>query len=74
VGYVAHMEDVDVYKISVGRPERKRPLGGPEHGWEYYIIMDLKGIWWEDVNWIHVAQDMDQWQVIVYTAINFKFP
>ena len=50
-----------MHKVLVGKPERKRPLGRPRRRWEDNIKMDLKEIGWEDVDWIDVAQDRDNW-------------
>jgi hypothetical protein len=45
----------------VGKPEGKRPLGSPRRRREDNIRMDLREIGWEGVDWIHLAQDRDQW-------------
>jgi hypothetical protein len=50
----------NVYNISTVNPEVKRPLGRPRHRQEDNIGMDLKETGWEDVEWIHLAQDRDQ--------------
>jgi hypothetical protein len=52
-----HGEDGNAYKILVRNPEGKRPLGRPKHGWEDNIKIDLTEMWWEGVDWIHMAQD-----------------
>jgi len=44
----------------VRQPEGKRPLGRPRCRWEGDITMYLRGIWYEVVDWMHLAQDMDQ--------------
>lgn len=44
----------------MGKPEGKRSLGRPRRRWEDKCNKDLKGIGWEDVEWIHVAQERDQ--------------
>jgi hypothetical protein len=46
-------------KILVGKPEGKRPHGRPKRRWE--DSMYLREIWWEDVDWMHLAQDRGQW-------------
>jgi hypothetical protein len=46
----------------VGKPEGKRPLATPNGRWEDNIIMHLKEIEWEGVDWIHLAQERDQWR------------
>jgi hypothetical protein len=59
--------------ILVGKPERKRLLGRPRRRWED-IRMDLKEIRWEDVDWIHLAQDRDQWGALVNKVMNIRVP
>jgi hypothetical protein len=49
-------------RILVGKPEGKRPLGRPRRGWVDHIKMDLGGIEWDGMDWIHLAQDRDQWR------------
>ena len=44
----------------VGRPKGKRPLGRTSHGWEYNTKVHHKEIRWEDVDWIHLAEDRDR--------------
>jgi hypothetical protein len=48
------------YKILVGKPEEKKPLGRPRCGWEDNIRKDLKEIGWEGVEWMHRVQDRDK--------------
>jgi hypothetical protein len=50
----------NAYRILVGTPEGKRPLGRPRHRWMDNIKMDLRGIRWDCIDWIDVAQDRDQ--------------
>jgi hypothetical protein len=71
MGYVARMgEERKVYKVLVGKPEGKRPLGRPRHRWENGISMDLREVGWERVDWIHLAQDRYQWRAAVSTVMN----
>jgi cell wall assembly regulator SMI1 len=60
----------NVYKILVGKPEGKRPLGRPRCRWEDNTRMDLREIELECVDWIDVAQDRDSYQVLVYMVMN----
>jgi hypothetical protein len=61
VGHVACMRQMKhAYKILVGKLDGKILLGRPRRKWEDNIRMDLREIWWEGVNWIHLAQDRDQ--------------
>jgi hypothetical protein len=62
------------YRIVVEKPERKRPFGKPGRRWEKNIKIDFKDICWEDVNWIHLAQDLDKWWAVVSTIMNLQIP
>jgi hypothetical protein len=66
-------EGKGVYRVSVGRPEGKRPLRGPRHRWDN-IKMDLKGIGIDGANWTQLAQDMVQWRACVNTVMNLRIP
>jgi hypothetical protein len=58
------------YRVLVGKPEGKRPLGRPRRRWEDGIKMDLTDIGWEGgVEWIHLAQDRDRWRAVVNTVM-----
>jgi hypothetical protein len=63
-----------VYRILVGRPEGKSPLGRPRRRWEYKIKMDLREIRIDGANWIQLAQDRVQWRAFVNTVMNFRVP
>jgi hypothetical protein len=63
-----------VYKVLVGRPEGKRPLGRPRHRWEDNIKLDLREIGIDGANWIQVAQDRVHWRVFVNTVMNLRVP
>jgi hypothetical protein len=54
----------DAYRISVGKPEGKRPLGRPRRRWVDSIKMDLREIGWDGMDWIELTQDRDQWGVM----------
>jgi hypothetical protein len=58
----------------VRKPDRKRILGRPKRKWEDNIKFDLRGIGWEVVDWIHLAQDRDKWRVYVYAVMNLRVP
>jgi hypothetical protein len=60
-----------IFMILGGKPEGTRPLGRPRHRWEDNIRLYLREIWWEIVDWMHVAQDRDQWQALVNMVMNF---
>jgi hypothetical protein len=61
------------YKISVGKPEGKRPLRRPKLRWED-IKMDFKEIRWEGADWIHLAQDRDRWRALANTVMSLRVP
>jgi hypothetical protein len=72
-GHVARVgEGRGVYRILVGKPEGKRPLGSPRRRWEYNIKMDLREMGIDGANWIQLAQDRVQWRVFVNTVMNLR--
>jgi hypothetical protein len=60
----------NAYKILIGTPERKRPLGRPRNGWENIIKVHLKEIRCDGVDWINFVQDRVQWWALVNTVKN----
>jgi len=72
---VARMgEGRGVYRVLVGRPEGKRPVGSPWRRWEDNIKMDLTEIGIDGANWIRLAQDRVQWRAFVSTVMNLRVP
>jgi hypothetical protein len=70
-GHVARIgEGISVYRVLVGKPEGKRPLGRPRHRWEDGIKMDLREIGWGGVEWIHLARDSDRLRDLVNAVMN----
>jgi hypothetical protein len=63
-----------VYRVLVGRPKGKRPLGRPRHRWEDNIKMDFREIGIDGSDWIQMAQDRVQWQACVNTVMNHRVP
>jgi hypothetical protein len=59
-------------RILLGNPEGKTPLGGPRRRWVDNIKMDLRKRGWDGTNWIDVAQNRDQWRVLVNTVMNLR--
>jgi hypothetical protein len=62
------------YRILVGKPEGKRPLGRSRRRWVDNIKMDLGKIGWDGMDWIELAQDRDQRRALVNMVINLRVP
>ncbi|KAJ4448842.1 hypothetical protein ANN_00233 [Periplaneta americana] len=74
-GHVARMgESRNAYRVLVGRPEGKRPLGRPRCRWEDNIKMDLIEVGYDSRDWINLAQDRDRWRAYVRAAMNLRVP
>jgi hypothetical protein len=74
-GHVARMgEKRTAYRILVGKPEGRRPLGKLRRRWVDNIKMDLKEIGWDGVDWVALAQDRDHWRALVNTVMNLRVP
>jgi hypothetical protein len=70
-GHVARMgEGGSVYRVLVGRPEGKRPLGRPRRRWEDNIKLDLREIRINGANWIQLAEDRVHWWAFANTMMN----
>jgi hypothetical protein len=73
--YVARMgEKRNAYRILVGNPEGKKPLGRPRLRWVDNIKMDLREIGWDGMDWIDLVQDRDQWRALVNAIMNLRVP
>jgi hypothetical protein len=62
------------YRILVRKPEGKRPLGRPICRWEDNIKMDIREIGCGGMDWVDLAQDMDQLRALVNTVMNLRVP
>jgi hypothetical protein len=62
------------YGILVRNSEGERPLERPRHRWEHYIKMYLRDVGWGNMDWVHLAQDRDQWRPLVNTVMNPRVP
>jgi hypothetical protein len=67
-------EKRNAYRILVGKPEGKRPLGRRRCRWVDNIKMDLREIEWGGMDWIDVSWDRDQWKVLVNTVMKLWVP
>ena len=75
VGHVARMgEERGAYRVLVGKPEGKRPLGRPRRRWEDNIKIDLKEVGGGCGDWMELAQDKDRWRALVSTVMNLRVP
>jgi hypothetical protein len=64
----------NAYRLLVGTPVGKRPLGRPRRRWVGNIRMDLGEVGWGDVDWIGLAQDRNRWRALVNSALNLRVP
>jgi len=72
-GHVARMgEGRGMYRVLVGKPEERRPLGRPRRRWEDNIRMDLWEVGCGCVDWMELAQDRDKWRALVSAVMNFR--
>jgi hypothetical protein len=63
---------MNAYRILVGKPEGRRPLGRPRRSWVDNIKMDLRETEWDGMNWIDLSQDTDQWWALVNAVMNLR--
>jgi len=63
-----------VYRVLVGKPKEKRPLGRPRHRWEDNIKMDLQEVGCGVMDWFELAQDSDRWRALVNAVMNLRVP
>ena len=74
-GHVARMdEEKGVYRVLVGKPEGRRPLGRPRRRWVDNIRMDVQEVGCVYMDWIGLAQDRDRWRTLVSAVMNFRVP
>ena len=73
-GHVKGMKGRDVYRVLVGKPEGKRPLGRPRRRWEDNIKTDLQEVGGGFGDWMELAQDRYRWRALVSTVRNLRVP
>jgi hypothetical protein len=64
----------NTYRLLVGKPEGKRPLGRPRRRWVDNIRMDLEEVGWGDVDWIGLVKDRNRWRALVNSVLNLRVP
>ena len=75
VGHVARMsEERGVYRVLLGKPEGRKPLGRPRCRWVDNIRMDLQEVGCGYMDWIGLAQDRDRWRTLVSAVMNLRVP
>ena len=73
-GHVARMGERGVYRVLVGKPEGKRPMGRPRRRWVDNIRVDLQEVGCGYVDWIGLAQDRDRWRTLLSAVMNLRVP
>ena len=74
-GHVARMgEERGVFRLLVGKPEGRRPLGRPMRSWVDNIRTDLQEVGCGYMDWIGLAQDRDRWRKLVSALMNLRVP
>jgi hypothetical protein len=67
-------EKKNAYRLLVGKPEGKRPLGRPRRRWVDNIKMNLGEVGWSDVDWIGLTKDRNRWRALVNSVLNLRVP
>ena len=70
----AYGERIGGYRVLMGEPDGKRPLGRLRRRWEDNIKIDLQEVGCGGMDWIELAQDRDRWQALVSVVMNLRFP
>jgi hypothetical protein len=68
------LEKRNAYRILVGKPQGKSPVGRPKRRWADNIKMDLREVGWDGMDWIDLTEDRDQRRALVNTVMNLRVP
>ena len=60
--------------VFLGKPEGRRPFGGPRRRWEDNTKIDVREVGWGGTGWIGLAQDRDRWRAVVDVVMNVRVP
>jgi hypothetical protein len=63
-----------VYRVLVGKPEGKKPLGRPRCRWEDNIKKDIQVVGCEGMDWFELGQGRDRWWALLNAVMNFRVP
>jgi hypothetical protein len=63
-----------VYRVLVGKPVERRPLGRPRRRWDDNIRMDHRKMGHGGMDWMELAQDKDRWRALVSAVMNLRVP
>ena len=67
-------EERHIYRVLVGKPERRRPLGRSRYRWEDNVKMDFQEVGCGGMDWIELAQVRDRWRSLVNAVVNLRVP
>ena len=74
-GHIVRMgEERGAYRVLVGKPEGRRPLGGSRRRWVDNIRMDIQDVGCGYMDWIGLAQDRERWRTLVSAVMNLRVP
>ena len=74
-GHVTRMgEERVVYRVFLGKPEGRRPMGRPRRRWVENIKMDLQVVGCGFMDWIGLAKDRERWRTLVSAVMNLRAP
>ena len=65
-------QSINAYRVLVGKPEVKRPLGRPRRRWEDNIKMELWEVRCNPEDWIDFTEDRDQWRACIRAVMNLR--